>query len=289
MPGLFCLRCEYNLFATPTDAHCPECGFPADQSLAASMLPHHGAEHRASLKQGLVLLAVSLYAIPVIPLVITGLVFAGTDLPGLSVLFALMVSAEHVFWAMGVGCVCSFAARPEAAKAQQRQAQRARAAAWLCAGFAVATVLVLAVLSNATIDSGWGPVVVLTAMTLLTLAARAVSLLDGSRSAGRGLKALRCGGAGTMLRGAAIFGVLASGSVGLGSLGVGALGWSTGAPRLLGFLAWLVALGTPAIWLSGLIGGTICTVAAVQVNRRLRETDAVLRHAPREPDATTSG
>lgn len=149
MPGLFCFQCGYDLCVTPSNQLCPECGHASKDSLTASMLTHDGVKHGTSLKHGLGLLAASLYFIPVIPLIGAGLLFAGTDPLGLSLLVGLLLTFEHVFWALGIWYVCHFADRPEAAQDDRGRAQRARTAAGVCASFAVATVFLVAVGVNA--------------------------------------------------------------------------------------------------------------------------------------------
>lgn len=99
--GLFCFRCGYDLRATGSDEHCPECGLPVATSVSSSMLAAEGVRHGPALRNGLVMLAVSLFMIPVIPWVTLGVEVWGPR-RAYAWVFALLVAVEHGLWVLGV-------------------------------------------------------------------------------------------------------------------------------------------------------------------------------------------
>ena len=274
--GLLCFRCGYDLRATDSDDLCPECGLPVATSVSSSMLAAEGVTHGPGLRTGLVLLAVSLYMIPVIPWVALG-VGLGTSFRGFATTLAVLVGVEHGLWLPGIWRVCGFAATQPDKRGGRRTAAVARVGAALCAAAAVITVVlgVVAVYDGggADIEAMIGLMVVTTTVMLI---ARVVSLLAGARAAGLALRTLRCGGTTTALRLTAILGTVASGFVALGTAGLGLLipgrGFGT---RDTGDLAaasgYLLIVAVPCVWGVGLAGGIVCTVAATKVNNRLRQ------------------
>ena len=135
--GLLCFRCGYDLRATDSHDLCPECGLPVATSVSSSMLAADGVAHGPRLRSGLVLLAVSLFMIPLIPVITIALGMQGSE-SGAATLFGLLVAVEHVLWVLGVWSVCGFAAKQPFIKGG-RNASVARAAAAVCAGAAVIT------------------------------------------------------------------------------------------------------------------------------------------------------
>lgn len=220
-------------------------------------------------------MAVSLFMIPAIPLVTMGVGASGSEEAAI-LCFALMVAAEHVLWLLGVWKVCGLAASMNDARQGRRTATVARAAAVVCAAGAITTVFFLAAVAVDAAIAEDRALMLAEAATLVALAGRVMSLLGGSRAVAMGLRGLRCGATAKTLRAAAIFGVVASVCVGLGTLGVSLL--LSGVGSRAGFewmAAYLLIAGVPSLWLAGLAGGIVCTVAATKVNRRLRLLNAV--------------
>ena len=273
--GLLCFRCGYDLRATNSDDLCPECGLSVATSVSSSMLAAEGVTHGPALRTGLVLLAASLFMIPVIPWVAFG-VGMGTSLRGFIAVIAVLMTIEHGLWLVGVWRSCGYAAAQPVEHGGRRSAAVARSGAVVCAMAAMVAGILLVRAGNLhggrELDTAMS---YLTVCTTVMLIARMVSLLAGSRAAGVGLRALRCGGTATALRLTAILGTVVSVVVALGTVGARLMILDRGDWQDFGvFAGYLLIFAVPGVWLCGLAGGVVCTVAATKVDRRLKRLRA---------------
>ena len=275
VPGLFCFSCGYDLRGTGSDENCPECGLPVATSVSASMLPADGLRHGPALRKGLVMLAVSLFMIPAIPWLTIGVMAAGSHTNPLWTLSALVL-LEHALWVGGVWHASEFAATRPVTLEGRESATAARAGAVVCGVGVVTTVVLLSVAVSHLGRGSTGLLGMAVAMTVVALIGWGVSLLAGSRAVAVALRALRCGSTATALRVTAIIGTAASTLLGLGTVGVGLVLLGDGAGMNFAVPAgYLLFVSVPCVWLCGLAGGVVCTVAAKKVGRQLMRLAAV--------------